>query len=294
VPNTLIRARSASRSVNAQRAPQSSFGVDFSAVRALASVLPGAKPIGVNAIRVAASIRPKKFVIEGGDETPFIMPRTAFQIVYGEGTVMIDSGLDRETHDSFGRPDDPYFSEEFGRLQRALNRASLIVLTHFHADHVAGVLRAPNFDELARKTVVSATTADFLVNRPHRPHLKLSREAADRFIIIEYRHVYPVAPGVVLIQSPGHSPDSQMVYFQLRSGDEFLHSVDTAWSMQNVLQVRGKAAPWVNEDADAVTAQLRWLKGLCDSEPDLTILISHDGELFDTLTKSGRVGELES
>jgi hypothetical protein len=43
-----------------------------------------------------------------------------------------------------------------------------------------------------------------------------------------------------------------------------------------------------------VTAQLRWLKGLCDSEPDLTILISHDGELFDTLTKSGRVGELES
>jgi hypothetical protein len=68
-----------------------------------------------------------------------------------------------------------------------------------------------------------------------------------------------------------------MVYFQLRSGDEFLHSVDTAWSMQNVLQVRGKAAPWVNEDTDAVTAQLRWLKGLCDSEPDLTILISHDG-----------------
>jgi glyoxylase-like metal-dependent hydrolase (beta-lactamase superfamily II) len=65
---------------------------------------------------------------------------------------MIDSGLDKATHDSFS-PDkpEPYFAEPFAKLQRALARARLIVLTHHHADHVAGVLCAPNFSELRPK-----------------------------------------------------------------------------------------------------------------------------------------------
>ena len=69
------------------------------------------------------------------------MPRTAFQVVYPHCTVMIDSGLDKATHDSFS-PDkpEPYFPEAFAKLQRALNAAQLIVLTHFHADHVAGIV----------------------------------------------------------------------------------------------------------------------------------------------------------
>ena len=45
-------------------------------------LLPGALPVAVNGIRVAASMRPNKFVIEGGDDTPITMPRTAFQVVY--------------------------------------------------------------------------------------------------------------------------------------------------------------------------------------------------------------------
>ncbi len=38
-------------------------------------------------------------MIQGGDETPVTMPRTAFQVVYPDCTVMIDSGLDKATHD---------------------------------------------------------------------------------------------------------------------------------------------------------------------------------------------------
>ena len=65
----------------------------------MSTVLPGALPVAVNGVRVAASIRPRKFVIAGGDETPVTMPRTAFQVVYPDCTVMIDSGLDKATHD---------------------------------------------------------------------------------------------------------------------------------------------------------------------------------------------------
>jgi glyoxylase-like metal-dependent hydrolase (beta-lactamase superfamily II) len=268
------------------------FRPDLAAIRAMSAVLPGALPLAVNGVRVAASIRPRKFVIEGGDDTPVTMPRTAFQIVYPDCSVMIDSGLDKATHASFS-PDkpEPYFSEQFAKLQRAIAMARLIVLTHHHADHVAGVLCAPNFSELAGKTIITMGVADCMINTPHRPHLKLAPQALDRFIVLDYPQYYPVAPGVVLIQSPGHSPDSQMVFIRLQSGREILHSVDSAWIMDNIMEVKGKAAPWVKEDVPAVMAQLRWLKAVAETEKNIAILVTHDDELFDRQTRNGTIGE---
>jgi glyoxylase-like metal-dependent hydrolase (beta-lactamase superfamily II) len=267
------------------------FGPDLAAVRALSTVQPGALPIAVNGIRVAASIRPRKFVIEGGDDTPVTMPRTAFQVVYPDCSVMIDSGLDKATHDSFS-PDkpEPYFAGEFAKLTRALNEARLIIVTHYHADHVAGILSAANFPELARKTIITTETARCLVETPHRPHLKLSRDAVANFIVLDYPACHPVAPGIVLIKAPGHSPDSQMVFIRLQSGRDILHSVDSAWVMDNILQVKGKAAPWVKEDVPAVIAQLRWLKRIHETDKNVTILVTHDDAHFDAVTKSGIVG----
>jgi len=268
------------------------FRPDLAAIRAMSRVLPGELPLAVNGVRVAASIRPRKFVIEGGDDTPVTMPRTAFQIVYADCSVMVDSGLDEATHASFS-PDkpEPYFAEQFAKLQRALTKARLIVLTHHHADHVAGVLCAPNFSELAGKTIITRGVADCLMNTPHRPHLKPAPQALERFIILDYPQYYPVAPGVVLIRSPGHSPDSQMVFVRLQSGREILHSVDSAWIMDNIMEVKGKAAPWVKEDVPAVMAQLRWLKAVAETEKNVTILVTHDDELFDHLTRNGTIGE---
>jgi glyoxylase-like metal-dependent hydrolase (beta-lactamase superfamily II) len=267
------------------------FHPDLAAIRAMGTVLPGALPVAVNGVRVAASIRPRKFVIAGGDDTPVTMPRTAFQIVYPDCTVMIDSGLDNATHDSFS-PDkpEPYFPEAFATLRRALDAARLIVLTHHHADHVAGVVTAANFAALAAKTVITMDVADCLMNTPHRPHLKLAPAAIAQFIVLDYPQAYPVAPGVVLIRSPGHSTDSQMVYIRLQSGREILHSVDSAWVMDNILEVKGKAAPWVKEDVPAVMAQLRWLKAVHETEKNITILVTHDDDRFAQLTMSGAIG----
>jgi len=275
----------------AERRKTADFRPDLAVIRAMSTVIPGALPLAVNGVRVAASIRPRKFVIEGGDDTPVTMPRTAFQIVYPDCSVMIDSGLDKATHDSFS-PDkpEPYFAEQFAKLERALANARLIVLTHHHADHVAGVLCAANFSELAGKTVITMDVADCMMNTPHRPHLKLAPPALERFIVLDYPQYYPVAPGVVLIRSPGHSPDSQMVFIRLQSGREILHSVDSAWIMDNITQSRGKAAPWVKEDVPAVMAQLRWLNTIAATENNITILVTHDDELFERLTRNGSIG----
>src|SRR5262252_9140710 len=84
------------------------------------------------------------------------------------GLLGFDSGLDKATHDSFS-PDkpEPYFAEPFAKLQRALAKPRLMVLTHHHADHVAGVLCAPNFSELAAKTIITRQVADCMMNTPH-------------------------------------------------------------------------------------------------------------------------------
>lgn len=275
----------------ASKAREKPFAADLAAIRAISTVLPGALPVAVNGVKVAASIRPRKFVIAGGDETPVTMPRTAFQVVYPDCTVMLDSGLDKATHDSFS-PDkpEPYFPERFAVLERALAAARLIVLTHHHADHVAGVVTAASFPALAAKTVVTMDVADCLMNTPHRPHLKLTQETIAKFIVLDYPQYYPVAPGMVLIRAPGHSADSQMVYVRLQSGREILHSVDSAWVMDNIREIKGKAAPWVKEDVPAVIGQLRWLNRLVETESNIAILVTHDDELFERLTTNGVVG----
>src|SRR5262249_31655748 len=141
------------------------FRPDLAAIRAMSTVLPGALPLAVNGVRVAASIRPRKFVIEGGDDTPVTMPRTAFQIVYPHCSVCAVAGGKRAAPDVFPRDNpEPYFAGQFAKLQRALAKARLIVLTHHHADHVAGVLCAPNFSELAGKTIITRDVADCMMN----------------------------------------------------------------------------------------------------------------------------------
>jgi glyoxylase-like metal-dependent hydrolase (beta-lactamase superfamily II) len=280
---------SASAVTNGEERP---FAADLRTMRKLAGVLPGDWPVAVNGVRVAASIRPEKVVIEGGDETPITMPRTAFQVVYSDCTVMIDSGMDQETHDSFSTPDkrEPYFPEAFAQVQKALADARMIVLTHFHADHAAGVTQAEDFGALAAKTFVTVETARCLLNTPHRPHLRMEAERINQFVIFDYGDYYPIAPGIVVIKAAGHSPDHQMVYIALQSGREILHSVDVGWVLNNIVQVKGKAAPWVKEDKAAVLGQLRWLNTVYSNERNVSLLVTHDDTLIDAAIKNGTIG----
>ena len=98
---------------------------------------------------------------------------------------------------------------------------------------------------LAGEAIITMDVADCLMNTPHRPHLKLTQQAIGQLVVLDYPQHYPVAPGIVLVRSPGHSTNSQMVYIRLQSGREILHSVNSAWVMDNIREVKGKAAPWV-------------------------------------------------
>src|SRR5262249_51917884 len=79
------------------------YGADLLArVRVAATVIPGALPSRINYIKLAESHRPLADIIDGGSKDDYISARTAFQVVYLTGTVMIDSGMDQAVHRFFG------------------------------------------------------------------------------------------------------------------------------------------------------------------------------------------------
>jgi glyoxylase-like metal-dependent hydrolase (beta-lactamase superfamily II) len=247
------------------------------AIRQAAKTTPGVLPLRINVVKFAESRRTKNFAVKGAPAEPSIQARTAYQVVYPDGTVMIDAGMDEQVHRFFGRGVmEPYFPAEAQKVERALQSAKAIVLTHEHGDHIGGVIRSPAFDALAAKTSITRTQLQTLTTMPQMPEIRLNPDQAGRFKVIDYETVMPFAPGMALIKSSGHTPGSQMVYVVLQSGKEYVFAGDVAWHMDSVRQLRGRDAPWITEDDPNMMAELTWLNGLMRTEPNVTIVVSHD------------------
>ena len=258
-------------------AQSATFGADLSAIRQAAKSTPGALPLRVNVVKFAESRRTKNFAVKGAAAEPSIQARTAYQVVYPDGTVMIDAGMDEQVHRFFGRGvAEPYFPAEAQKVERALLAAKAIVLTHEHGDHIGGVIRSASFAMLAPKTSITRTQMQTLMTMPQMPEVRLNADQAARFKVIDYATVMPFAPGMALIKSSGHTPGSQMVYVVLQSGKEYVFAGDVAWHMDGVRQVRGKDAPWITEDEPNMAAELAWLNGLMRTEPNVAVVVSHD------------------
>ena len=259
--------------------PTPAWAADIKEVRQVAGLLPGAKPLRINVLKFAESRRTKNFSVKGAPKDPSIQARTAFQVVYRDGTIMVDSGMDLQVHKFFGRGvEEPYFPDQAKEVERAVRAARMIVMTHEHGDHVAGVIRTPFFAELAPKTVLTRTQVHTLMTEPQMPEIKLTPEQAQHFIVIDYDKYYPIAPGMALIKSPGHTPGSQMVYIALESGKEYVLAGDVAWHMDGVRTITGKDAPWITEDEPAIQGELAWLNSLMRNEKNVTVVLSHDEE----------------
>jgi glyoxylase-like metal-dependent hydrolase (beta-lactamase superfamily II) len=265
---------------------------DLNEIRQMAAMIPGPHPLRVNVIKFAESRRTKNFAVKGSAAEPSVQARTAYQIVYGDGTVMVDTGMDLATHQFFGRGvEEPYFPEAEARVALALQKAKAIIVTHEHGDHIAGLIKSPSFNELATKTVLTRAQLDTLINAPQIPELKPTPEMAARLRIVDYNQYMAFAPGIVLIKAAGHTPGSQMVYVALQSGKELLLAGDVAWHMDGVRLNKGKDAPWIKEPAELMAAELDWLNGLSRTEKNLSIVISHDEDQRRAYIEQGILGD---
>jgi glyoxylase-like metal-dependent hydrolase (beta-lactamase superfamily II) len=255
------------------------WSADLTDVRRVAALLPGRRPLRINILKFAESHRTKNFVVKGEAADPGTQARTVFQVVYPDGYVMVDAGMDLTVHKLIGRgAEEPYFAEQAQQVDRALRGARAIIFTHEHGDHVSGVIRTPYLNELAPKTILTRTQVRTLTTTPQFPEIRLTDEQAQRYRLIDYDKYMAFAPGWALIKAAGHTPGSQMMFITLDSGREYLLIGDAAWHMDNVRKVTGKDAPWIVEDTAAVNDQLKWLNGLSTSDRNLVIVASHDDD----------------
>ena len=262
-------------------------------VRQAADDVPGALPESINFIKFAESHRTFAAVIQGGADEPFVSARTAFQVVYTDGSLMIDAGMDEVVHRfyGFGR-DEPYWPERNDRVQAALLAANLIIVTHEHGDHIAGILRSPNRDSLAAKSILTETQVRTLTTAPQLPEIGITEQQARDYLVVDYRLYLPVAPGVVLISAPGHTPGHQMIYVRVAGGTEFLFIGDVGWLLENVTELKLRPAETIErigEDPETLMSQLVWLRGV--AEQGVVLVPSHDDRLLSRYAAEGLIGD---
>ncbi len=283
----------ASFAQSAQKQPADSlWSVRLDEIRQVAAMIPGRRALRINVLKFAESRRSKKFSVQGAPDEPSVQARTVFQVVFADGTVMIDSGMDEQVHRFFGRGViEPYYPDAAKQVERALRSARAIIITHEHGDHVAGVIRTPLIAELAPKTLLTRAQIQALESDPQMPEIKITPDMASHYNVVDYEKFLPFGPGMALIKAPGHTPGSQMLYVALESGREYLFIGDTAWHMDGVRLIKGKDAPWIQEDQAALLAQLEWLNELYRTEKNVFIIASHDDEERKELIAKGVLGD---
>lgn len=258
-------------------------------LRVAAGSVPGALPQEVRYLKFAESPRTFAATVEGGDRRPYIQARTAYQLVYPDGWIMVDAGMDEQVHRFFGRgQDEPYDAQANARIQQALLGARAILITHEHGDHVAGVLRSPHYAQLAPKTLLTGRQLRTLVESPQMPELRMQPRQRDDFTVVDFHDVLPVAPGAALVQAPGHTPGEVMVYAKLENGREYIITGDVSWSYLGIDERRLKPRAQIErigEDPVAIGFQLDWLNAL--QAQGIQMLVNHDDIVQPRLVRQG-------
>ena len=113
----------------------------------------------------------------------------------------------------------------------------------------------------------------------------MSADSASAFRTVEYDLVHALAPGVVLIKAPGHSPGSQFVYVQLADDREILMVGDLVWMMAGLTTNHQKpqaASDDLKEDRAAIQREMDWVRSITE-DGSIAVTSSHDKQRLDKL-----------
>jgi len=252
-------------------------------VRAKADELPGGKADDIRVEKVSEFDLPTVAALGGIDWGTMTMPEFSYQVMLPTDTIIIDTAFNAALGASVrARIDD----DAYARMDMAMAEATQIVVTHEHSDHIGGILAYSDPEAIARALRLNKQQLESL------PRYGLTWPAAlSDYAPIDYERMLAIAPGVVLIRSPGHTPGSQMIYVKREDGRELLFVGDIGWRLANIETGRGRprlvSQYLLGEDRDEVFSELAMLKALREAEPGLLIVPGHDAAAVDALIAQG-------
>jgi len=248
-------------------------------------VIPGDPPTAIHVVPLNRFRLPFATIVEGGSAELADASNPVFQIRFPHGWIAVDAAMDR----AFAPESKNFSDEEYASIQAMLRDARLIVVTHEHEDHVAGVIRSSFLAAVQQHTLLTRAQIRSLMTSPSDPRIKLDSATASRYLVLDYDPIFPIAPGVVLIKAPGHTPGSQMVYVRLVSGSEVILAGDVAWHSSAIATQRQKpdsiTRSFGGENRAAIATELRWLKDVMAS--GVTVIVAHDQANIASLVARG-------
>jgi glyoxylase-like metal-dependent hydrolase (beta-lactamase superfamily II) len=264
---------------------------ELTAARGLIHAVPGDLPTAIGYLNVAEMSWPLSQAVANAPARSVSSPTPVFQVRFASGWIMVDAAMDREIAAAANDPS-RFFEDRYTRAIAALRGARLIVITHEHYDHIAMVAHSAIADELAPKTMLTRAQMESLLRNPKMTKTPFDSTRAGRYIVVDYDRMLPIAPGVVLIQAPGHTPGSQVVYVKLASGREVILSGDVAFNrlgIETETEKPDSASRHMAEDRAAIAGELAWLHQA--EQNGVSVVVSHDGEQLATFARQGVLRE---
>jgi glyoxylase-like metal-dependent hydrolase (beta-lactamase superfamily II) len=262
------------------------FAIDLAAVRQEAARLPGPGPVRIETETLAQRSVPKIAMAGGSGWGKVGIVQLSHRLVYPDRAILIDTGFDAATAARFEV--ERYDRASWDRLVRAMNDASAIVITHEHSDHIGGLISGPNLRRVLPKALLNP---EQFAQGPHIRPLAWPAEARRGYKPFAYSGMRAIAPGVVLIRTPGHTPGSQMIYVRRADGREYLFMGDTASLAANVSEQRIRSRYITDfithEDRRTVMLQTRELARLAGENPQLVLVPGHDAEAVAAFVREG-------